>query len=99
MFFWQPSGRAFHRANFDFMANPDRPKPTSDLVAHGVTADHTKGQAQHDLDADAQIALDEARKLEPGPKRAEAMKLAGSLRRAADLRGIIFPQRGRPRKT
>lgn len=82
------------------MASPDRPKPpTSDSVAQGVTADDTKGRTQHDLDADAQMALDEARKLEPGPKRAAAMKLAGSLRRAADLRGIIFPQRGRPRKT
>jgi len=58
-----------------------------------------KDRAQHDLDADALMALEQARKLEPGPERAEAMKRAGILRYAADLRGLFFPKRGRPRKT
>jgi len=58
-----------------------------------------KDLARHDLDADALMALDQARKLKPGPERAEAMKRAGILRHAADLRGLLFPKRGRPRNT
>lgn len=66
---------------------------------HGPRMTHDKkDQADHDLDADALTALDQARKLKPGPERAEAMKRAGILRRAADLRGLFFPKRGRPRK-
>jgi len=56
-------------------------------------------RAHHDLDADAVTALDQARKLKPGPERAEAMKQAGILRRAADSRGLFSPRRERPRKT
>jgi hypothetical protein len=52
-----------------------------------------------DLDAEAQIALDEARKLKPGPERTEAMKRAGILRNAADLRGLFVAKRGRPAKS
>lgn len=59
----------------------------------------SKDRADHDLDADALVALDQARKLKPGPERAEAMKRAGILRDEADLRGLFFPKRGRPRKT
>jgi len=58
-----------------------------------------KDPTHHDLDADALMALDQARKLKPGPQRAEAMKRAGILRHAADLRGLFFPKRGRPRNT
>jgi hypothetical protein len=52
-----------------------------------------------DLEAEALAALEEARTLPPGPQRTEAMKLAGLLRNAADLQGIFFAKRGRPKKT
>jgi hypothetical protein len=52
-----------------------------------------------DLDAQALIALEEARKMSPGPERTEAMKRAGILRNAADLQGLFFAKRGRPTKT
>jgi hypothetical protein len=52
-----------------------------------------------DLDAEAQIALEEARKMKPGPERTEAMKRAGILRNAADLRGLFVAKRGRPAKS
>jgi hypothetical protein len=51
------------------------------------------------LDAQALAALEEARKLPPGPARTEAMKQAGILRNAADLQGLFFAKRGRPPKT
>jgi len=60
---------------------------------------NTKHQPHHDLDADALMALEQARNLKPGLERAEAMKRAGSLRHAADSHGLTFPKRGRPKKT
>jgi hypothetical protein len=79
------------------MTSRDRPHSASAPPGPRVT-DDKKDHIDHDLDADARIALDEARKLKPGPERAEAMKQAGILRHAADLRGLFFPKRGRPRK-
>jgi hypothetical protein len=52
-----------------------------------------------DLEAEALAALDEARTLPPGTERSAAMKKAGALRHAADLRGVFFAKRGRPAKT
>jgi hypothetical protein len=52
-----------------------------------------------DLNEQAQIALEAARRLKPGPERTEAMKRAGILRNAADLQGLFFAKRGRPPKT
>jgi hypothetical protein len=52
-----------------------------------------------DLDEEAQIALEAARRMKPGPERTEAMKRAGILRNAADLQGLFFAKRGRPPKT
>jgi hypothetical protein len=52
-----------------------------------------------DLDAEAVVALEEARAIPHGPERTDAMKRAGILRNAADLRGIAFAKRGRPVKT
>jgi hypothetical protein len=52
-----------------------------------------------DLDAEALVALEEARAMPHGPERTEAMKKAGVLRNAADLQGIFFAKRGRPTKT
>lgn len=55
--------------------------------------------SKHDLDAEARIALEEARRMKPGPERTEAMKRAGVLRNTADLQGLSFARRGRPPKT
>jgi hypothetical protein len=52
-----------------------------------------------DLEAEAIAALEEARAMPPGPERTEAMKKAGILRNAADLRGLFFAKRGRPAKS
>lgn len=51
-----------------------------------------------DLETQALVALEEARKLPHGPERTEAMKIAGKLRNAADRRGMSFAKVGRPRK-
>jgi hypothetical protein len=52
-----------------------------------------------DLDAQAQAALDEARAMPSGPQKTEALKKAGLLRNAADVRGFMFAKRGRPAKS
>ena len=52
-----------------------------------------------DLEAEALTALEQARTMQPGPERTEAMKRAGILRNAADLQGLFFAKRGRPAKT
>jgi hypothetical protein len=52
-----------------------------------------------DLEAEALIALEQARNMKPGLERTEAMKRAGVLRNAADLQGLFFAKRGRPAKT
>ena len=52
-----------------------------------------------DLDAEALVALEEARAILHGPERTVAMKRAGILRNAADSHGIVFAKRGRPPKT
>lgn len=49
-------------------------------------------------DEAAADALELARQMAPGPERNEALKLAGTLRRSADERGVVFAKRGRPRK-
>lgn len=51
-----------------------------------------------DLEEEAQIALEAARQMKPGPERTEALKRAGVLRNAADLQGVFFAKRGRPPK-
>jgi hypothetical protein len=52
----------------------------------------------HALDAEADQALDAARRLPHGRERTEALKKAGLLRNAADARGVLLPKRGRPAK-
>ena len=52
----------------------------------------------HDWDARATEALDAARKMPMGAARIEALKKAGVLRCAADVRGIFAPALGRPPK-
>jgi len=56
-------------------------------------------QPDIDLDAQALLALSEARAMPPGPQRSEAMKRAGILRNAADKNGMVFAKLGRPPKT
>jgi hypothetical protein len=51
-----------------------------------------------DLETEAVTALESARAMSPGPERTEAMKRAGILRNAADLRGLLFAKLGRPPK-
>lgn len=51
-----------------------------------------------DAEADADDALDAARSMTPGQDKAEALKKAGLLRRAADAGGVSFARRGRPSK-
>ena len=57
-----------------------------------------KAQRSHDFEADADEALQAARNMPPGPDRVEALKVAGRLRNAADVYGLIFAKRGRPSK-
>jgi hypothetical protein len=52
-----------------------------------------------DLDTQAQLALEEARAMSPGPEKTEALRKAGLLRNAADVNGFLFAKRGRPRKS
>jgi hypothetical protein len=56
-------------------------------------------QPDIDLDAQALLALSEARAMPTGPERSEAMKKANILRNAADKRGMAFAKLGRPPKT
>lgn len=50
----------------------------------------------HDLYAKAMAELEQARGMPPGPERTEAMKKAGILRNAAEIRGLFVAKRGRP---
>jgi len=51
-----------------------------------------------DLETEALAALEAARAMPPGPDRTEAMKRAGILRNAADLRGLLMRGGGGRRK-
>jgi hypothetical protein len=55
-------------------------------------------EGDRDWDAEATEALEAARLMPPGAEKTEALKRAGLLRNAADLRGIAFARRGRPAK-
>jgi hypothetical protein len=54
---------------------------------------------QQDLHMEALAALEQARAMPHGPARSEALKRAGILQNAADIRGLTFAKRGRPPKT
>jgi hypothetical protein len=45
---------------------------------------------RHDWDARASDALENAKKLPPGSKRIEAIKKAGQLRAAADMKNLLM---------
>jgi len=55
-------------------------------------------EGEDDPDGHALEALETARSLPHGPARAEALKKAGLLRHQADLRGISFAKKGRPKR-
>jgi len=58
----------------------------------------TSDPRKHDLDAEAEEALELARSMPGGPEKIEALKKAGLLRKAANAQGISFAKRGRPPK-
>lgn len=62
---------------------------------------HAKDEAidRHDWDARAQEALDEAGKMPQGPARTEAMKKAGQLRMAAELKELLTTRPSKSEKT
>lgn len=51
-----------------------------------------------DWAAMADEALEEARKLPHGDERSRVLKQAGAYRNNADLMGIVFAPKGRPKK-
>jgi hypothetical protein len=53
---------------------------------------HKSRPHSFDWDAKASEALEQAKKLPPGPKRSEAIKKAGQLRVAADMRKLLMPK-------
>jgi hypothetical protein len=53
---------------------------------------------QQDLHMEALAALEQARAMPHGPARSEALKRAGIIQNAADIRGLTFAKRGRPPK-
>jgi hypothetical protein len=63
-----------------------------------MTANKPPPRQDVELDAQAQIALDEARAMPPGPEKTEALRKAGLLRNAADINGPMFAKLGRPPK-
>ena len=63
-----------------------------------MTANKPPPRQDIELDAQAQIALDEARAMPPGPEKTEALRTAGLLRNAADINGPMFAKLGRPPK-
>jgi hypothetical protein len=59
----------------------------------------TDQQDPGDPDDCALEALEAARAMPHGLARTEALKKAGLLRQKADLRGVAFAKRGRPKKS
>jgi hypothetical protein len=80
----QPYGQKIHSIKGMLMP-PRKPPP-------GKDADRIE------LDAQAQVALDEARAMPPGAQKTKALRKAGALRNAADVGGFLFAKRGRPPK-
>lgn len=63
-----------------------------------MTPDDRASTTERDLDAEADEALEAARLMPTGLAKNEALKKAGLLRAAADIGGVKFAKRGRPRK-
>jgi hypothetical protein len=73
-------------------------RPSRADVVGKIILKQQRAQRPHDFEADADEALRAARNMPPGRDRVEALKLAGRLRKAADVYGVIFAKRGRPSK-
>jgi hypothetical protein len=58
-----------------------------------------ENRPQQDLHMEALAALEQARAMQHGPARSEALKRAGILQNVADMQGVLFAKRGRPPKT
>jgi len=98
------------RAGFDvrtFISWPSQPTPWNRTRSAGERVNRSRQsrdaagnppQPDRDLDAEADAALEAARSMAPGSDKAEALKKAGLMRKAADARGIAFAKRGRPPK-
>jgi hypothetical protein len=63
-----------------------------------MSQDRKNPRSKFDLEAEALVALEQARRMPAGPERTEAMKKAGILRNAADSQGEISAKRGKPPK-
>jgi hypothetical protein len=63
-----------------------------------MSQDRKNPRSKFDLEAEALVALEQARRMPAGPERTEAMKKAGILRNAADSQGEISAKRGKPAK-
>jgi hypothetical protein len=73
-------------------------RPSRADVVGKIILKQQRAQRPHDFEADADEALQAACNMPPGRDRVEALKLAGRLRKAADVYGVIFAKRGRPSK-
>jgi len=62
------------------------------------TVDDGQLPDKHDWQARAAEALEKARKMKPGAERTEALKKAGQLQVAADMRGYLSSRELRPPK-
>ena len=62
------------------------------------TVDDGQLPDKHDWQARAAEALAKARKMKPGAERTEALKKAGQLQVAADMRGYLSSRELRPPK-
>jgi hypothetical protein len=66
------------------------------IVIRKINGAYSAPHDAPDWDAKATEALEIARSMPPGQEKTEALKKAGMLRNAADMRGISFGKRGRP---
>jgi hypothetical protein len=78
----------------------DKKKISSDICALARLAMKDKGQAsdRHDWLARAAEALEKARRMKPGAERNEALKKAGRLQTASDVKGYLASKELQPPK-
>jgi hypothetical protein len=63
-----------------------------------MRSDRNRPPDRHDWYARAAEALERARKMKPGAERTEALKKAGQLQVAADIKGYLASRELRPPK-
>jgi hypothetical protein len=84
-------------AIFDLRRESRIPSST-DVATVRMTPEDKHRRPKLDLEGEALLALEEARAMPPGAERTEAMKRAGVLRNAVEIRGLFLAKRGRPNK-